>query len=109
RIQDSLFFNPAPLSCCHAIGKGAETVVIMGVRTDDDMNVHLTSLAAMNGVQIQPMKVGIHLQAGPSTRCFSHHGIDVEVICVAIAEQSPGRMSDDTDIRVLNGLDYSRR
>src|SRR5215510_1122093 len=81
----------------------------MRVRVDDDVNVQFTGLAAVDIAQVETMKVGIHFKAGMSTGRLMHHDIHIEIVCIAIAQQSSGRMADDANKRILYSLYHASR
>src|SRR5439155_22816550 len=85
RVQYSILLDPASLSGRHSIRKIQHVVVTVRVRADDEVHPHLASFTTMDIVQIQPMKIRIHLEAGSVSRLLFHDLIQIERVRFAFS------------------------
>ena len=106
-VQYAILFNPSALRSCDAVREIQEVFIIVGVRADDDMHAHLSRLAAMDVVQIEPVKIGIHFEARSRSDGFLHHFVEIQLVGIAIAEQAARRMADHADVRILHRANHA--
>src|SRR4051812_41482814 len=74
----------------------------MRVRTNLDSHAQLLGLTAIAPIEVQPMRISVEFYSHADLCCFLKYGFDVYRVWLAGQQQSPRRMRQNGEVRIIH-------